>query len=242
MYVFRLDDASEYMDVEKWNRIEKIFDDYGIKPIVGIIPHNEDPQIVPKYQKNDGFWDKARLWKEKGWRIALHGYNHAFTTKEGGLNPINKKSEFAGVSYEIQRQKISDGYKILCDNNLKPDMFFAPAHTYDENTLKAIKEETKIRIISDTFANDTHFEDGFYYVPQQTGKLKNLPFKITTICFHPNKIKEERFAEIEQFMRKNRDKIIEANEIILKDRKMSIYDEMLRKIYLVTRKPEEWNG
>ena len=29
----RLDDASEYMDVEKWQRMENLLDKYGIKPM-----------------------------------------------------------------------------------------------------------------------------------------------------------------------------------------------------------------
>ena len=46
MYLLRLDDASEYMDTGKWARTEKLLDKYGVKPIFGIIPHNEDPQLI----------------------------------------------------------------------------------------------------------------------------------------------------------------------------------------------------
>lgn len=35
MYLFRLDDASEYMDVNLWDRIEQIFDKHCVYPIVG---------------------------------------------------------------------------------------------------------------------------------------------------------------------------------------------------------------
>ena len=37
-YLLRLDDASNFMDVEKWLRMERLLDQYGIKPIFGIIP------------------------------------------------------------------------------------------------------------------------------------------------------------------------------------------------------------
>jgi hypothetical protein len=37
-YILRLDDASDYMDLEKWTRVESLVDKYGIKPIFGIIP------------------------------------------------------------------------------------------------------------------------------------------------------------------------------------------------------------
>lgn len=37
-YIMRLDDASEYMDVPKWKRMEDLLDAYHIKPLVGIFP------------------------------------------------------------------------------------------------------------------------------------------------------------------------------------------------------------
>ena len=42
-YILRLDDASDYMDVEKWSRMEELLDKYQIKPLVGVIPDNQDP-------------------------------------------------------------------------------------------------------------------------------------------------------------------------------------------------------
>lgn len=59
MYLMRLDDASEHMDTDKWTRMEKLLDKYGIKPIFGIIPHNEDPQLIT-YENNPTFWNWAR--------------------------------------------------------------------------------------------------------------------------------------------------------------------------------------
>ena len=44
-YIMRLDDASEYMDVEKWQRMEDLLDKYHIKPIVGVIPDNQDSDM-----------------------------------------------------------------------------------------------------------------------------------------------------------------------------------------------------
>ena len=45
-YLIRLDDASEYMDLDKWSRMEELLDKYNIKPIFGIIPDNQDPKLV----------------------------------------------------------------------------------------------------------------------------------------------------------------------------------------------------
>jgi len=52
----------------------------------------------------------------------------------------------------VQKQKIRDGYAILKEYGLTPKYFFAPSHTFDENTLVALKECSDIRIISDTIA------------------------------------------------------------------------------------------
>ena len=75
MYLLRLDDASEYMNHKNWNRMKKILDQYGIKPIFGIIPNNMDSGLMI-YNKSDCFWDKINEWIKQGWVPALHGYSH----------------------------------------------------------------------------------------------------------------------------------------------------------------------
>lgn len=118
------------------------------------------------------------MLEKKGWIIALHGYEHVFETTSGGINPVNNKSEFAGVNLEKQKKKISAGIEIFNENNIYPKVFFAPAHTFDENTLQALKDCSDIRIISDTIANDSYYYNGFTFVPQQSGKVRNLPLKL----------------------------------------------------------------
>lgn len=48
-YLLRLDDASDYSDRERWQRMETLLDRYGILPIVGIIPDNHDSALVESY-------------------------------------------------------------------------------------------------------------------------------------------------------------------------------------------------
>lgn len=122
MYLLRLDDASEYMNIEKWKRMERLLEKYGIKPIFGIIPKNEDPDLTI-YNRVGDFWNLAKVWINLGWIPALHGYLHVFETDFGGLNPINNKSEFAGVEFEKQAEKIRLGIKILFDNEIVPEIF-----------------------------------------------------------------------------------------------------------------------
>ncbi len=236
MYLLRLDDASEYMDIEKWNAIENLLDKYDIKPIVGIIPNNEDKAFVEKYARNFEFWDKARGWQVKGWEIALHGFNHVYSSNSGGINPVNYRSEFAGIPLEEQKIKISNGIKILNRNGLEAQIFFPPSHTFDMNTIKALKTESDIRIINDTVASDIYKEGEFYFIPQQSGHVKWLPFKVTTFCYHPNNISEEEVKRLESFIKKYRHKFISFKDLKLYNRKFSIYDRSLRKLYFSFRK------
>ena len=236
MYLIRLDDASEYMNIQKWTRMEDILDKYNIKPIVGIIPNNEDKELINDYSKNLEFWEKAEEWKKKGWEIALHGFNHVCSTNDGGINPVNNRSEFAGVNIEVQRQKIRDGIKIFKSKKLNPKVFFAPSHTFDMNTLEALKRESEIRIISDTIANDVYKSDEFYFIPQQSGHVQKLPFRVVTFCYHPNNMSESDFNILECFIKKHKKNFGDFQNISLKDRKISFIDFILRKIYFLLRK------
>jgi len=160
------------MDAKKWQRMENILDVYGVRPMVGIIPANKDPeqQIDAADSK---FWSKVQHWTKKGWAIALHGYDHCFISDAGmsGLNPVWTRSEFAGVPIEQQKDKIRKGVAECRANGIEPTFFFAPAHTYDENTLKTLREESSIRIISDTIANRPYRKDDFIFIPQMGGTV-----------------------------------------------------------------------
>ena len=106
-YLIRLDDACPTMDAVKWQRVEDMLDRYGVRPMVGVIPANSDPkQIIDS--EDVAFWDKVKTWENKGWAIALHGYDHCYISEDGlkGLNPLWARSEFAGVSLEKQKEKI----------------------------------------------------------------------------------------------------------------------------------------
>lgn len=231
MYLIRLDDASDKMDVDKWNRIENILDEYHIKPIVGIIPDNKDSSL--NYEVDSKFWNRAKNWEKKGWLIAQHGFNHVYTTKNPGINPIHMRSEFAGVNVDYQKRMIRDGYEILKGHGLSPTIFFAPSHTYDKNTLLAIKEETDIRIISDTVANEVYKDGDFFYIPVQSGKMRELPFSTVTFCLLPNMMCEKDFEELNEFIYHNQKKF---KDLVLIDRKKNIYDRTLSYIYFKIKK------
>lgn len=247
MYLIRLDDASIFMDINKWDRMESLLDKEGIKPLVGIIPNNQDLNIINKYKRDEHFWEKAKSWQYKNWIIALHGYTHVYNSNCGGINPVNNRSEFAGTPLEVQKEKIEKGIMILKNQGLLPTVFFAPSHTFDVNTLEALKLKSDIRIISDTIANDVYQTNGFYFIPQQSSNVRKLPFRVTTFCYHPNEMSDDDFNCLESFINKYKTSFYSFSDVAMKDRKLSLYDRLLRIIYfkgrLIRRKAREfYNG
>lgn len=238
-YLIRLDDACPTMDHAKWQRMENILDLYGLKPMVGVIPHNEDPQLLID-DEDEKFWDIIKNWEQKGWSIALHGYNHSYTSNLGmkGLNPMWDRSEFAGLPLDVQREKIRKGVAILRAHGINPKYFFAPSHTFDENTLKALYVESDIRIISDTIGRYPYKYDDFWYIPQIIGHCSKMPFDgIFTFCFHPNNMKDLAFAELERFLKVYQESFIGFDKIDFKRfGKKKIADKLLSRAYFLYRR------
>ena len=46
VYFIRMDDISENMNWSLMDKCEKLFDKYTIKPLLGIIPINKDPELL----------------------------------------------------------------------------------------------------------------------------------------------------------------------------------------------------
>ena len=68
-YLIRLDDASSHSDLSKWIHFEKIFDTYNIKPIIAVIPNNQDKSIHFN-SKNKFLWRWIKSMENKDWSIA----------------------------------------------------------------------------------------------------------------------------------------------------------------------------
>ena len=53
--LIRMDDITECMNWEQMDKCEDLFDKHKIKPLLGIIPINKDPELL-KFPKNIDFW------------------------------------------------------------------------------------------------------------------------------------------------------------------------------------------
>ena len=236
-YLIRLDDASPYMDSEKWNRIKDILDKYRIKPLVGVIPDCQYKPIM-KSVCEKCLWDVIKSWEASGWSIALHGLTHEKNTREGGANPSRARSEYAGLPYERQAEMILQGIQILNEKGLHPNYFFAPFHTFDDATIEALRNNTSIHKISDTIAFGPYMMNGVLIIPAQFTRFHNILIPgIWTFCFHPNFMDEREMIEFEKFIKRHHRRFISFDEIIVGNYGLpNICDKILNKIYYFLRK------
>ena len=72
----------------------------------------------------------------------MHGCNHLYTQKSDKNDIFNYggNSEFYGLDYSMQLNKIKTGLEEFKKREIKVRSFFAPNHIYDSNTLKALKD------------------------------------------------------------------------------------------------------
>lgn len=230
-YIIRLDDACPNMIQDKWDKIEKLLDKYKIKPIVGVIPDNLDPEFNNK--EIDDFWNKYPVrWQKKGWIIAQHGLNHNLSK--------TIRTEYAGKSYEEQLDNLKRGYELLSDKNIKPDCFFAPAHTFDKNTVKACLDLGFYKFISDGYAFYPYRSNNMMFLPC----CFDTPYKISkfgvfTFVYHPNKTNDNDLVYLENFIIANLEKFdLDIIETILgfSKRKKNFLDYALELTIFVFRK------
>ena len=235
-YILRLDDANHFSNFNKWNKIEKILKKYDIKPIVAVIPQNQDLRLQSS-SFNKKFWEKVRNWERKGWSIAAHGYTHKFHSipRNKLYYPFYNFSELAGLSLDDQKTLIKKTLNLFKLNKIIPKIWISPAHSFDLNTLKALKASSNIRIISDGIALKPFFENEFYFIPQQLWEIKQRYCGTWTICFHPDTMSDDDFIHFEEKLKKHNfyKNFLNPNDIKLDTNKKTIIDIIYSKIFWI---------
>lgn len=210
----RMDDITPDMDFEKFYRVKKLLDTYQIKPLIGVVPFNQDSNLMknPFLEDFPGF---LKSLKEDGYVIALHGCYHVYTTDKKGLFPLNNFSEYAGISYEKQNEMICRGKARLREWGIDTDIFMAPAHTFDKNTIKALKMNG-FRAATDGFGSKPYIRRGLVFYPIAAKRSECFSDKkgYTTLVLHTNMMEEKDFETLEKQLQENHEKFISYSEYL----------------------------
>lgn len=225
----RLDDIAENMNWEIMNKCEDLFLKYNIKPILGVVPNNQDPSFL-SFPKEENFWKKIKDWQNQGWEISMHGYSHIYEndTLKKDYFSIGGKSEFFGKNLNEQTSKIKKGLKIFSEKKIKIRSFFAPNHTYDKNTFLALKKCGITQVI-DGYGIKPYSELGIKFIPQLFYKLILLPFGVQCTQIHLNNWDEKNFNDFENFIRKNKNYIV-TYDFVLRNYSTGFFVKIINKI------------
>lgn len=186
----RMDDITPDMDWENFNFFLGLCEEVNAMPLLGIVPDNKDEGLRYGGARED-FFELMKALRKKDCVLAMHGCHHVYTTKRGGLFPLNKFSEFAGLAYEEQKKLLSRGKSELEKGGIETDIFMAPAHSYDKNTLKALFE-LGFRKITDGFGKRPYTFEGLTFYPISFRLRSSLKKKsgVTTMVIHANTANE----------------------------------------------------
>jgi predicted deacetylase len=188
-YVYRLDDICPEMDWIRFHQHMDLFGAFGAVPLLGVIPDNRD-DVIRCGAARPGFWDMVgRLRSEGLAEVAQHGYQHLLHPRPLGLASrlceIDCASEFTGLTYETQHARIAAGKAIMDQHALGTDVWMAPNHTFDRNTLRALAD-LGFGAVTDGHGIHPYRRAHLVFVPQQFGTVRRFPVGIVTICLHPS--------------------------------------------------------
>lgn len=225
------------MPLKKWKKFELFFDEYNIKPIIGVVPENKDINLGNEYDHD--FWLRVKKWDDLGWSIAVHGLNHLLKPIDQSKSffGFGKKSEFVGLSKNQQSKIISKSLSIFSSNNIEPKLFMAPSHTFDQITLECLNEFTSIKLITDGFSYRPFKKQGFTFIPQQLWSIKKMPFGLYTICLHPSTMSESQIDEFLEKLMGIKNKIISLDDLDFSNaQNFDIKDQIFSMIYRIIAK------
>lgn len=209
--IIRFDDLCPTMNHLIWKKVEGICNQYGILPIIAVIPDNHDPKFF--HEVDPTFWYYIKELQSKGWTIGLHGLHHTYVSKESGLMKITDLSEYVPKSVSEQNEMIRQGKVIFEENGINIDMFIAPCHSFDKNTLQALKDNG-ISVISDGFYSRPVVVDGMTYIPSQLWERSKIPDSgFYTICCHFEHWDYNDIAYFESLIKKYKENIISFSDI-----------------------------
>lgn len=234
-YILRFDDITpEFLTTQTWFEMNEFLKKFELKVILGVIPFSKDKNLNVKGDRQKGIKILKNLYNE-GHLIAIHGCHHDLENiSSKSLVPINRYGEFAGKSKRIQYMLLSKAYSWFLNNGIIPNVWMAPAHSFDEITIECLKE-LKINIISDGLFYGPRLREGMIWIPQQIWQFKKFPFGCWTICIHLLDMSDNSKLKLKSSIRNNIKKfinpaIISPDSYLVKD--YSFFDNITQKFVL----------
>ncbi|HHD80166.1 MAG TPA: DUF2334 domain-containing protein, partial [Campylobacterales bacterium] len=144
--VFRFDDPSALSSLDIEHKVIESFREHNASVTFGVIPfkckNTRDPstqELMPLGEEKAAIFRNAA--EEGIVDLALHGYSHQMCAK-------NSWTEFSGVAYEEQKERLFKG-KVYLEKiiGMPIQTFIPPYNTYDLNTLKVL-ERLGFKILS----------------------------------------------------------------------------------------------
>jgi hypothetical protein len=232
-YLVRFDDICPTMNWRVWTEVEKSLIETGIKPILAVVPDNQDEYLKVDVA-DEGFWERVRGWQARGWAIAVHGYQHVYVTNQAGIIGLNDRSEFAGLPAAEQERKLRDALDIFEREDIRAEIWVAPSHSFDAMTV-SIAAQMGLRIISDGLSLFPHVDPGgVLWIPQQLWRFRYVPFGVWTVCCHPNAWTTDQLTGFRRDLRKYREQIVDLQTIVneYRNRRRSLLDVMTSPVGL----------
>lgn len=210
-YFFRLDDIAPNMNWNNFFLVKNIFKRYGIKPLFAIIPDLKDPKLLD-FEFNSDFWNVAQELSADGWIAGQHGYQH-LSSGDGGILHIHSNGEFGKLNFGEQKKMICLGKEIMLKNSFSPNVFIAPRHSFDRDTIKALKEND-FNFISDGIALFPFKKWDIIWLPQILWRPRKGLFGKVTVALHLNTMTDADFENLEKFIKENQNKIGNFSELM----------------------------
>lgn len=199
-YIFRLDDITPTSDWQRCSALLNLFRRFKVKPLLGVVPDNRDPKLMTR-PTLPNFWDRLRTLADREHvEFAQHGFQHvlqerANPTRDGRI----ERTEFAGLPYHEQYERIIAGRSILKRYGIETNVWMAPNHSFDRNTLRALKD-SGFAALTDGESLFPFKREGLICVPQQLWRPRWMPTGAITICVHPDEITVWEVARIRRFL------------------------------------------
>ena len=212
-FLLRFDDICPTMRWETWSEIESLLIDYGIKPVLAVVPDNRDPVLQVDPGVHD-FWQRVRRWQELGWTIALHGYQHLYVAQDGGLVTRRKKSEFASLPAAQQEEKLRRGMQRFKEEGIKSRVWIAPGNAFDATTVSLLPRLGIDIISAGWFWSPFVGPHEMTWLPCQLSIMRPVPPGLWSVCYHHNSWSQTDLSEFKNHLQKYQDQIACLDEVL----------------------------